>query len=164
MALDRQFHAPEAAEGTTAPAVAAPVAPGSVAHGGPQRRTRIDDGARMLETLLARPQVAFQGRTARVPDQSGLYICSNWGTDDVLYVGRAMKSIQRRLRNHWDGAEPSDLARSLVVDQVVETVSEGRRWIKTNVAIHWMMDRELGICVRWAELFAIAVLRPTYNR
>ena len=34
MALDRPVHAPEAEDGTTAPAVAAPVAPGSAAHGG----------------------------------------------------------------------------------------------------------------------------------
>ena len=34
MALDRPVHAPEAADGTTARAVAAPAAPGSAAHGG----------------------------------------------------------------------------------------------------------------------------------
>ena len=34
MALDRLVHAPEAADGTTAPAVAAPVALGSAVHGG----------------------------------------------------------------------------------------------------------------------------------
>ena len=33
MALDRPVHAPEAVGGTTAPAVAAPVALGSAAHG-----------------------------------------------------------------------------------------------------------------------------------
>ena len=34
MPLDRPVHAPETADGTTAPAVAAPVALGSAAHGG----------------------------------------------------------------------------------------------------------------------------------
>ena len=34
MALDRPVHAPEAADGTTAHAVAAPVAPGTAVHGG----------------------------------------------------------------------------------------------------------------------------------
>ena len=33
MALDRPVHAPETTDGTTAPAVAAPVAPASVARG-----------------------------------------------------------------------------------------------------------------------------------
>ena len=34
MALNRPVHAPETADGATAPAVAAPVAPGSAVHGG----------------------------------------------------------------------------------------------------------------------------------
>ena len=34
MGLDRPVHAPEAADGTTAPAVAVPVALGSAPHGG----------------------------------------------------------------------------------------------------------------------------------
>ena len=34
MALDRPVHAPEMADGTTAPAVALHVAPGSAVHGG----------------------------------------------------------------------------------------------------------------------------------
>ena len=33
MALDRPVHAPGAADGTTAPAVAVPTAPGSAVHG-----------------------------------------------------------------------------------------------------------------------------------
>ena len=70
----------------------------------------------------------------------------------------------KRLRDHWDGATSSDLAKRLVVDGMVENISEGRGWITENVAIRWMTANELDTCTRWAEQFAIAVLRPRFNK
>ena len=32
------------------------------------------------------------------------------------------------------------------------------------IAIRWMADNELETCIEWAEQFAIAVLRPTFNK
>ena len=33
-----------------------------------------------------------------------------------------------------------------------------------SVAIRWMAVNELETCIGWAEHFAIAVLRPTFNK
>ena len=43
-------------------------------------------------------------------------------TSKVLYVGRTKKGTRSRLRDHWDGATSSDLAKRLVVDMVVENI------------------------------------------
>ena len=68
------------------------------------------------------------------------------------------------MRDHWDGAVSSNLAKRLVVDGMVENISEGRGWITENVAIRWGTANELDTCTRRAKQFAIAVLRPRFNK
>ena len=127
-------------------------------------QTHIAEGRRLVEALLAQQQVHFQGRTVNTPDESGIYVFSDRRTSKILYVGRTKKGIRSRLRDHWDGATSSDLAKRLVVDGMVENISEGRGWITENVAIRWMTANKLDTCTRWAEQFAIAVLRPRFNK
>ena len=127
-------------------------------------QTHIAEGRRLVEALLAQQQAHFQGRTVNTPDESGIYVFSDRRTSKILYVGRTKKGIRSRLRDHWDSATSSDLAKRLVLEGMVENISEGRGWITENVAIRWMTANELDTCARWAEQFAIAVLRPRFNK
>ena len=126
--------------------------------------THIAEGHRLVEALLARRKVPFRGRTVETSDESGIYVFSDRRTNEMLYVGQIKKGVKSRLRDHWDGATSSDLSKRLMVDGVVESVSKGRKWIMDNVAIRWMTGNELGMCVKWAEHFTIAVLRPRFNK
>ena len=123
-----------------------------------------DEGRNPVETLLARRQVLFQNRTVEIPDKSGIYVFSDRRTNEILYVGRTGQGIKSRLKDHWNGTTSSDLAKRLVVDGVANNVFEGRKWISKNVAIRWMMVNEFDTCIKWAEYFAIAVLRPKFNK
>ena len=117
-----------------------------------------------MEVLLECSQVAFEGRTVEVPDEAGIYLFSSRRTDEMLYAGQTKKGIKSRLIDHWDGAASSDLARKLIMERVVENISESRAWIKNNVSVRWIVGDDLGDSVQWAEHFAIAVLRPKLNR
>ena len=124
----------------------------------------IDEGRKLVETLLARRQVPFQSRTVEAPDESGIYTFSDRLTDEILYVGRTGQGIKSRLKDHWNGTTSSDLAKRIVVDGVANNIPEGREWISKNVAIRWMTVNEFDTCIKWAEYFAIAVLRPKFNK
>ena len=117
-----------------------------------------------MAALLARRQLLFQGRTVETPYESGIYLLSDRRTNEMLYVGQTRKGIKSRLKDHWDGATSSDLANRLVAEGVVQTISEGRSWMVDNVAIRWMTVNDLITCIKWAEHFAIAVLRPRFNK
>jgi hypothetical protein len=118
----------------------------------------------MLEALLARRQVPFRGRTLETSDESGIYMFSDRRTNEALYVGQTKTGFKSRFRDHWDGFTSSDLSKRLMVDGVVESVPQGRNWIRDNVVIRWITDNELDMCLKWAEHFAIGVLRPKFNK
>ena len=124
----------------------------------------IAEGVSLVNALLARRQVPFQGRTVEAPDESGIYVFSDRRTNELLYVGQTGIGIKSRLKAHWDGYASSDLAKRLVVDGVVENIPEGRKWIVDNIATRWMTANDLDTCIKWAEHFAIAVLRPKFNK
>ena len=127
-------------------------------------RTHIAEGVSLVDALLARQQVPLRGRTVETPDEGGIYVFSDRRTNEFLYVGQTTKGIKSRLKDHWDGATASDLAKRLVIDGVAESVSEGREWMVDNVAIRWMTVNDLDTPIKWAEHFAIAVLRPRFNK
>ena len=127
-------------------------------------RTHITEGISLVEALLAQQQVPLRGRTVETPDVGGIYLFSDRRTNEFLYVGQTTKGIRSRLKDHWDGATASDLAKRLVVDGVAESVSEGREWMVGNVAIRWMTVKDLETPIKWAEHFAIAALRPRFNK
>jgi hypothetical protein len=118
----------------------------------------------MLEALLARRQVPFRGRTLETSDESGIYMFSDRRTNEALYVGQTKTGFKSRFRDHWDGNASSDLTIRLVDDGVVESKAEGRNWIREKVSIRWIAADELGMCIKWAEHFAIGVLRPKFNK
>lgn len=89
---------------------------------------------------------------------------SDYRTKEMLYLGQTQKGVRSRLKDHWDGITSSDFSKRLVVDGVVESVNEGRKWIRENVGIRWITSNELGMCIKWAEYFAIGVLRPRFNK
>ena len=124
----------------------------------------IDEQCRVVETLLAQQQVVFEGRTVKTTDDMGMYVFSDRHTNEILYVGQTRKGVKSRLRDHWDGPTSSDLSNRLVVKGLVGSVVEGRTWIKENVSIRWLSGDELGTCIKWAEHFAIATLRPRFNK
>ena len=88
----------------------------------------------------------------------------DWHTNEILYVGQTKKGVKSHLRDHWDGPTSSDLSNRLVMEGLVGSVAEGRAWIKENVSIRWLTRHELGTCIKWAEHFAIAALRPKFNK
>ena len=51
-----------------------------------------------------------------------------------------------------------------LVEGMVRNKSEVREWIKNNVTIRWITINEFDTCTKWAEHFAIAVLRPKFNK
>ena len=124
----------------------------------------VDKQYRLVETLLAKRQVAFQGRTVEASEEMGIYFLSDRHTNEILYVGRTTKGVISRLKDHWDGPTSSDLSNMLVSQWVVDSIAEGRRWIKDNVYVRWLNRNELDTCIRWAEHIAIAVLRPKLNK
>ena len=130
----------------------------------PRIHTHIADGVSLVDALLARRQVPFQGRTVEAPEVSGIYLFSDRRTNEFLYVGQTGKGIRSRLRDHWDGNASSDLAMRLVEDGVVENIPKGKEWIVDNIAVRWSTANELDTCLKWAEHFAIAVLRPRFNK
>ena len=127
-------------------------------------QSHIAEGVSLVDALLACRQVPFQGRTVDAPDESGIYVISDWRTNELLYVGQTGKGIKSRLKDHWAGDASSDLAKRLVVEGVAENIPEGREWIVDNVAIRWLTANDLDTCIKWAEHFAIAVLRPKFNK
>ena len=125
---------------------------------------RIAEGRKLVETVLERRTVNFESRTVETPDESGMYVFSHRRTHEILYVGQSAKGIKSRLREHWDGITASDLTGRLVAEGVAENKSQGREWIRNNVAIHWMTINEFDTPIKWVEYFAIAVLRPKFNK
>ena len=130
----------------------------------PNIQTHIAECVSLLEALLTRRQVHFQGRTVNASDEGGIYVFSDRRTNELLYVGQTRKGIKSRLKDHWDGATSSDLAKRLVMEGVVANISEGRGWMVDNVAIRWMTVSDLETCLNWAEHFAIGALRPRFNK
>ena len=135
-----------------------------MSHITPGIQAHIADGVSLVNALLARPQVPFQGRTIEAPDESGIYLFSDRRTNEHLYVGQTGKGIKSRLKDHWDGNASSDMTMRLVEDGVVENTPKGKEWIMHNVAVRWLKASELDTCLNWAEHFAIAVIRPKFNR
>lgn len=127
-------------------------------------KMHIAEGRRLVETLLEQRMVHFQSRTVETPDESGIYVFSDRRTHEILYVGRTEKGIKSRLKDHWNGYTSSDLAQRLVVEGIVKNKHQGREWIRDNVAVRWMTINELDTGIKWAEYFAIAVLRPKFNK
>ena len=127
-------------------------------------QANIADGHRIVEALLSGQQALFPGPTVEVSDEGGIYAFSDRRTGEVLYVGQSTVGISSRMKDHWAGTASSDLARKLVTEGIVENIPEGREWIRDNVAVHWMTRNEFDTCIRWAEHFAIAVLRPKFNK
>ena len=124
----------------------------------------IHEQSRVVETLLGQHQIVFESRTVETTDEMGIYVFSNRHTNEILYVGQTRKGIQSRLKDHWDGPTSSDLSNRLVMEGLARNVAEGRAWIKENVSIRCLTGDELGTCIKWAEHFAIAALRPKFNK
>lgn len=122
------------------------------------------EGQRIVECLVNKPAIRFYASTmCELPDESGIYILLHSETCNVLYAGMSEQSIRRRMIDHWDGAESSDLAKKLVNKKCVPNLGKAKDWIKEHVVIRWMTSNEFNMDVREAECYAIRNLRPLLN-
>lgn len=113
----------------------------------------------MVKELLECRPIVFTGRKIPdAPDKPGIYLLSN-RTGEYLYVGTTNKDtrgISERLKDHWDGS--SSFANRLARDL------DRREWLKENVLIRWLTEDQCEMGRKLAEQFAIAALRPKYNK
>ena len=119
-------------------------------------QTNIDEGLRMVEQLLASPQVAYKDlNIADVPDEPGMYLLSDHVTGEFLYVGKG-KRTRGRIKNHWDGS-------SSFRTEGLRSIAEAKEWLRSSVSIRWLTQNELTMSITVAAHFAIGALRPKYN-
>lgn len=127
-------------------------------------QNRIEEGRAAVESLLLKESIPFLSPTVdQMPDKSGVYLFSEKRTGRFLYIGRS-EVLKNRMKDHWDGTTSSDLSRRLVKEGKVASVPSGREWIKDNVVIRWVTRDELNLEIKWAEYFAIGILRPDFNK
>ena len=127
----------------------------------------IDEGRDMVERLLSRPPVRFVSGSTGVPNESGVYGLFSKADEGVgapLYVGISNVGMRNRLRDHWAGITSSDFSLKLTMEGVVSDKTEGRNWIRENVVIRYLVKSEFDMDIKIAEHFAIAVLRPKFNK
>ena len=125
----------------------------------------IAEGREVVEGLLIKEGIPFLGSTVvDLPDKGGVYLFSEQGTGKPLYVGQSELGLRSRMKDHWDGTTSSDLSRRLALEGVVRNRSDAKEWIRSNVVIRWVTRCELSMEIKWAEHFAIAVLRPDFNK
>lgn len=98
-----------------------------------------------------------------IPDDAGIYAFSDRRTEQIVYVGQSKKGLRGRVRDHWDGITPSDLAGKLVKLKIARDVRQGRSWIKDNIVIRWLTTDEFEMNIDFAEHFVIGTLRPPFN-
>lgn len=124
----------------------------------------IDEATDMLKEMLDRCPISFSGRTLDIPNKGGIYVLSNKNTNEPLYVGCSQKGIQNRLTDHWAGNCSSDLVEKLVKEcPLLKDKNEGKSWIEENVEVRWLTEDEFDMDIKFAEHFAIGVLRPPLN-
>ena len=127
----------------------------------------IDEGLAVVERLLTSDCVQFSSGTLNsVPTNPGVYLFFDRETQSYLYVGeshRSSKGLKGRMKDHWDGQAKSDFSLKLVCRGVAKNKPDARRWIMERVGIRWLTADQLGMEIRWAENFLIAVLRPEFN-
>ena len=120
-------------------------------------QTNVDEGLRMVEQLLASPQIPFKGLNfAHVPDEPGVYLFSDHVTGESLYVGQSTR-IRGRIKKYWEGA-------SSFRTGGLQDVTDSKEWLKSKVSIRWLTENELSMTITVAQHFTIGALRPKYNR
>ena len=127
----------------------------------------IDEGRDLVERLLLCPPVRFVSGSVGVPNESGIYGLfhkADEGIGTPLYIGISNAGIRNRLRDHWAGITSSDFSLKLATERVVSDKTEGRNWTRENVVIRYLLKREFDMDIKIAEHFAIAVLRPKFNK
>ena len=111
-------------------------------------QAHIDGQCRLVETLLAQRQVVFEGRTVETTEEMGIYLLADRHTGEILYIGQTRKGVKSCLRDHWDGPTSYDLSNKLVAEAVVNSIVEGRAWIKDHVSIRWLTGGKLDTCIK----------------
>lgn len=131
-------------------------------------QTNVSEGIAMVERLLNKQPISFSGPTiTEIPEVWGIYVFSNRETGEFLWVGKsdtASKGLRGRVRDHWSINTASDLSQVLVIAGIAKDRSESQEWIRSNVDIRWLTSVELGMEIKWAEYFALGVLRPKLNK
>ena len=132
-------------------------------------QANIGDGCTLVKTLLEKPPVRFTSGTLDIPDESGIYVFSATSEESFLYVGKSVKGVKSRVRDHWAGITGSDLSRNLYENRGFGSLADAREWIREKVCIQYLTSDELewishDMNITLAEHFVIAVLRPTLNK
>ena len=122
-------------------------------------------GKTITSRLLSGDGIPFTARTMHaIPDESGIYLFVHKGTNDILYVGMSDKGLRSRMKDHWSGADSSDLAQKIADAGWVEDHRQpARDWIRENVVIRYLTSDEFDVDVASAEAYVIDALNPRLN-
>ncbi len=126
------------------------------------------DGRRIVAQLLSAEKYPFLDLTpSKLPLIPGVYAISTMD-GQLIRAGRTEKqSLQDRIyRNHLMGNQKGNLRNQLVKDGVCKDLDEAKTWIRGNCQVQLLTLHELhqlGVDIRWAEHFILAVLRPKYS-
>lgn len=118
-----------------------------------------------ITKLLSNDGIPFTAGTMHeIPDESGVYLFVQKGTNDFLYVGQSGVGLRSRMKDHWGGAASSDLAQKIADKGWTKDHRQSARdWIKRNVLIQYITSDEFDMDIVALERYAINYLKPRLN-
>lgn len=129
---------------------------------------RIGVGRQVVKMILEARKLSFHDLTpTKLPEEPGLYVISSHD-GAVIRAGRTDKQTlrDRVYRNHLMGNQKGNLRSQLVKNEVSADLETAKQWIRENCEVQVLpkiaLDR-IGIDIRWAEHFLLAVLRPRFS-
>ena len=129
---------------------------------------RISEGREVVARINRARKRPFEGLTpSMLPDRPGIYVITTT-SGDILRAGRTVKQTlrDRIYRNHLMGNQQGNLRSQLVAAALCADMPQAKRWIRQHCLVQWLEKTHLdglGVDIRWAEHFLLAVLRPTFS-
>ena len=129
---------------------------------------RITQGREVVARITRAKKQSFNGlKPSMLPDRPGIYVITT--TDgEILRAGRTDKQTLRGriYRNHLMGNQKGNLRSQLVGAGICPDIDQAKDWIRQHCLVQWLEKTHLdglGVDIRWAEHFLLAVLRPTFS-
>ena len=129
----------------------------------------LEKGRDIVQHLLTKSPLPLDESTIRgIPNTGGIYLYS--GTqDEYYYVGKSNAGLRTRNRANFNNPTDGGFLNKIMNENSAlrsdTRKRESQNLIRGNVFVRWLTTDELGnIDTKWAENFAISVLRPQYNR
>lgn len=126
----------------------------------------LNEGRQIVEKILKARKYSFHNMTpSDLPDKPGIYVISQKESVEILRVGRTDdQTLRDRIyRNHLMGNQQGNLRAQLVKSGICQNMEEAKKWIRDHCEVQFLEKDQIGLDMRWAEHFLLAVLRPKFS-